>query len=126
MPTLYQPPPKPIFPRRVLKGLLLALLLAGVGGYLYQRQPGWFTNAATGLLGLFGYEMATVEVSTNPLRAEILLDGERMTSLPLHVRRDGSTHRVTVLSSGFETTEVTFLADGDRKLFLTLKPDRHR
>ncbi len=124
MATLYQPPRKPLLPRPVLKGLLVGLLLVGAGAYLYQRQPGWFTRAATSVIGLFGYEMVTIEVATTPVRADILLDGERTSSLPLHVRRDSSTHRVTAIAPGFEPAEISFPADGDRSLFLTLKRAR--
>ncbi len=124
MGTLYRPPPKPLLPRRVLKGLVVALLLAGVGGYLYQRQPGWFTQAVTALIGLFGYEVITVDVATTPARADILLDGQRVTSLPLHVRRDEANHRLMAVAPGYEPAEVSFRADGNRRLILTLKPAR--
>jgi hypothetical protein len=126
MVTLYQPPRKPIIPRPVLKGLLVALVLAGVSLYLYERQPGWFTRLATGFIGVLGYEMVTVEISTTPARADILLDGQRMESLPLHVRRDQVEHRITAIAPGFEPAEVTFRADADRRLILTLRPKRGR
>jgi hypothetical protein len=126
MGTLYEPQRKPVFPRRVLKGLVVAALLIGVGVYLYRAQPGWLTNTATYLLELFGHELATVEVATNPTRADVLLDGQRMESLPLHVRRDGAVHHVVAVAPGYEPAEVTFTADGNRHLVLTLKPSRHR
>jgi hypothetical protein len=126
MSTLYEPPRKPILPRRVLKGLLLAATLAVVGVYLYRAPPGWLTNAATSVLGLFGHELVTIEVTTNPVRADVLLDGDRTESLPLHVRRDGAIHRVSAIAPGYDPAEVTFHADGNRHLILTLHPARRR
>ena len=119
--TLYQPPPRPWLPGRVVKTAVVVLVLAGAGGYLYHRQPGWLSRAANGLLGLFGYEMVTVEVMTTPTRTDVLLDGVRMTELPLQVRRDHAIHRVSAIAPGYETAEITFMADGDRQLILTLK-----
>lgn len=124
MPTLYQAPRKPLVPRPVLKGLFVALVLAGVSLYLYQQQPGWFTKLATSLIGLFGHETVTVDVSTTPPRADILLDGQRMESVPLHIPREDADHRVTAIAPGFEPAEVTFRANADRRLILTLKPQR--
>ena len=123
-PTLYEPPRKRLFSGRAVKVLLVLLVVAGAGGYLYQRQPGWFAHAAASFLGLFGYELVTINVATTPTRANVLLDGERMTELPLRVRRDGGSHRVSAVAPGFEPTEVTFTADGDKHLILTLKPER--
>ena len=126
MATLYQPPRKPIVPRPLLKGLLVALVLAGGGFYLHQSQPGWLTRLATGVIGLFGYETVAIEVSTTPARADLLLDGQRIESLPLHVRRDDADHRLTAIAPGFEPAEVTFRASANRHLILTLKPRRGR
>ena len=126
MATLYQPPRQPIIPRPVLKGLLVALVLAGAGLYLYQSQPGWVTRLATGLVGLFGYETVTVDVSTTPARADILLDGQRVTSLPIYVRREEADHQLTAIAPGFVPAKVTFRANADRQLILTLKPRRVR
>lgn len=124
--TLYEPPRKPLIHKRTLLVLLVLLVLAGAGGYLYQRQPHLFSEAAASLLGLFGYEVVAVDVAVSPTRADILLDGERVTSLPVRVRRDGAVHRVTAIAPGYETAEVTFKADADRTLFLTLRPAKKR
>ncbi|MBN2574006.1 MAG: hypothetical protein JXP73_05520 [Deltaproteobacteria bacterium] len=124
--TLYEPPRKPLVRKRTLLMLLVLLALAGGGGYLHHRHPGWFGKAAASVLGLFGHEMVAVDVAVSPTRADILLDGERITSLPAYVRRDEATHRVTAIAPGYETTEVTFKANADRRLFLTLKPAKKR
>jgi hypothetical protein len=124
--TLYEPPRKTHVSRRALAVLLVVLVLAGAGGYLYQREPGWFGQAAARIIGLFGYEMVAVDVATSPTRADILLDGERVTSLPVHVRRDDAVHRVSAIAPGYETSEVSFKADGDKHLFLTLRPAKKR
>ena len=124
--TLYEPPRKPLLPRRLVKVLLVGLVALAVGGYLYRRQPGWFTGVANSVPGLFGYEMASIDVATTPTRADILLDGERVTELPFSVRRDGATHRVSAIAPGFDPAEVTFRAEGDRHLILTLKPAKRR
>jgi len=124
--TLYEPPRKPILPKRLIKVLLIGLAVLAIGGYLYRRQPGWFADVAGSVLGLFGYEMISVDVATTPTRADILLDGERMTELPLHVRKDGASHRVSAIAPGFEPAEVTFRAESDQHLILTLKPAKRR
>lgn len=125
-PTLYEPPRKRLFSGRSVKVLLVLLVVAGAGGYLYQRQPGWFANATASFLGLFGYELVTIEVATTPTQANILLDGERMTELPLRVRRDGGSHRVSAIAAGFAPAELTFTADGNKHLILTLRPEKWR
>jgi hypothetical protein len=126
MPTLYEPSRKPILPRRVLKGLAVAAVLVAVSTYLYRAQPGWLTRLATSVLEFFGREMVTLEVETNPVRADVLLDGERAESLPLHVRKDGAVHRVSAVAPGYEPVEVPFTADGNRHLILTLRPAKLR
>jgi hypothetical protein len=120
--TLYQPPRRSVVSGHWAKTVIVLLVLGGVGGFLYQRPPGWFTSAALSVLGLFGYEMVTVEVLTNPARADILLDGKREAELPLHVRKDDAIHRVSAIAPGYEPVEVTFKADGDHQLYLTLTP----
>jgi len=124
--TLYQPPHKSRVSRRLVVVMLVVLALGGIGASLYRRQPRWLDRAVTSILGLFGYELASVDVATTPTRTNILLDGERMTELPLHVRRDGATHRVSAIAPGYEPSEVTFRADGDKHLILSLKPERRR
>jgi len=124
--TLYEPPRKPLVSRRFVLVVIVVLTLAGLGASLYRRHPGWLDKAATGFLGLFGYELASIEVMTTPTRADILLDGERKTEIPFHVRRDGAEHRVSAIAPGFETAEISFRADGDKQLFLSLRPARRR
>lgn len=126
MGTLYEPPRRPLLPRSVLKGLLVAVVLAVAGAYLYRAPPGWLTRIATGVLELVGHEMVTVDVETTPVRSDILLDGVRMESLPLHLRRDGAVHRVTAIAPGYEPTEVSFTANRDQRLILTLKSSHSR
>jgi hypothetical protein len=122
MGTLYEPPRRPLLPRSSLKGLLLAALLVVVGGYLYRAPPGWLTRIATAALEVVGHELVTVEVETAPVRSDVLLDGVRVESLPLHVRRDGAMHRITAVAAGYEPAEVVFAADRDHQLVLTLRP----
>jgi hypothetical protein len=124
--TLYEPPSKTRILGRWIKVLLVVLLLVGAGGYLYQRHPGLATRAAATVLGWFGREMITVEVTTSPTRAEVLLDGERMEELPLHVPKDDALHRVSAIAPGYAPAEVTFKADGPKQLFLTLRPAKQR
>ena len=124
--TLYEPPVKPLVPKRTLKTLLVLFALAAAGGYLYQREPGWFADVAGGVLGFFGHETTTIDVATIPTRADVLLDGERMTELPLHVRKDGAVHRVSAIAPGYEPADVSFRADGDKHLILTLRPEKRR
>jgi hypothetical protein len=124
--TLYEPPVKPLVRKKTLKILLILFVVAGAGGYLYQRQPGWFANVAAGILGFFGHETVTVEVTTSPTSADLLLDGERVTDLPLHVRKDGAIHQVSAVAPGYQLSEVPFRADGDKHLFLTLRPGKRR
>lgn len=121
MGTLYEPPRRPLLPRSVLKGLLVAAVLAGAGGYLYRAPPGWLTRIATGALQIVGHEMVTIEVETTPVRSDVLLDGVRMESLPLHVRRDGAVHRLTAVAPGYQPVEVAFTANRDQQIILTLK-----
>jgi hypothetical protein len=124
--TLYEPPRKPLVGKRLVVVVLVVLAVGGIGASLYRRQPGWFTKAATSILGLVGYELVSVDVATTPRQTNILLDGERVTELPLHVRRDGASHRVSAIAPGFEPVEVTFRANGDQHLILTLKPAKRR
>jgi hypothetical protein len=126
MATLYTPPRQPLVTRRTLKVLLVVLGLAAAGAYLYQREPGWFARAASSVLGWFGHETIAVEVATAPTRADVLLDGERVTELPLRVRKDEAVHRVTAVAPGYEPAEVSFKADGDKHLILTLRPAKRR
>jgi hypothetical protein len=124
--TLYEPPKKTLVPRWLVAALLIIAAIALIGGYAYRRHPGWLVGAASGILGLIGYELISIDVATTPTRADILLDGERATELPLHVRRDSASHRISAIAPGFEPAEVTFKADGDRQIFLTLKPAKQR
>ena len=126
MATLHTPPRKPLVTGRSLKVLLVVLGLVTAGAYLYQREPRWFSRAASSILGWFGYQTIAVEVVTAPTRADILLDGERMTELPLRVRKDDAVHRVTAVAPGYQPAEVSFRADGDKHLILTLRPAMRR
>lgn len=123
--TLYQPPRKPLLSGRFIM-LLLVLGAIAAAAYLWQQNPGWLGRASVGLLNLFGRELVTVEVATVPTRADVLLDGERMTELPLHVPHDGTAHQVTAVAPGYEPSTVSFRADGDRHLILTLRPSKGR
>jgi hypothetical protein len=124
--TLYEPPVKPLITARGLRIAVVVLALGGVGAYLYQREPGWIGKVGSVVLGLFGYELVAVDVITTPARTDILLDGTRVTELPLHVRHDDAIHRVTAIAPGYEPAEVTFKADGNRQLILTLRPAKNR
>lgn len=123
--TLYAPPRKPLVSRRLIVVVVLVLAVIGLGAALVRQRPSWLDQTVRGVLGLFGYELVSVEVETTPRQTNILLDGERMTELPLHVRRDGENHKISAIAPGFEPTEVVFRADGDKHLLLTLKPSRH-
>jgi hypothetical protein len=124
--TLYEPPVKPVIHKHTLKTLLILLAVAMAGVFLYQRQPGWFAGVASSILGFFGHETVIVEVATTPTRADVLLDGERMTELPLRVRQDGAIHHVSAIAPGYEPADVTFRADGNKRLLLTLRPSKRR
>jgi hypothetical protein len=121
-PTLYTPPPKVLISKRTFKVLLVLIVLGSAGAFLARQQPGWFANAASSILGWFGHETIAVDVATSPTRADILLDGERMTELPLRVRKDAALHRVSAVAPGYDPAEVTFKADADKRLILTLRP----
>ena len=125
MGTLYTPPSKPIVPRGTLKVLLAIIVLAGLGGYLYLHKPAWLSRPDATFLGC-GHALITVDVATSPTRADVLLDGERVTELPLQVPRDEAIHHVSAIAPGYQLTEVTFKADGNKNLFLTLRPIKHR
>jgi hypothetical protein len=124
--TLYEPPVKPVIRKHTLKIVVLLLAVIASLVYLYQQRPGWFAEVASSIMGFFGHETVTVEVATTPTRADVLLDGERMTELPLRVRKDGAIHHVSAIAPGYDMADVAFRADGDKRLILTLKPDRRR
>jgi hypothetical protein len=125
MGTLYTPPPKPLVSKRTIRVVMVLLVLAGLGGYLYLHPPAWLRWTGTAFQGC-GHPMITVNVTTTPTRADVLLDGERMTELPLHVRQDGAIHRVTAIAPGYEPADVAFKADENKNLILTLRPPKRR
>jgi hypothetical protein len=125
MGTLYTPPRKRLFPRGTLKVLLILMVVAGLGGYLYLKKPAWLSRPDTLFPGC-GQLTITVDVATSPTRADVLLDGERMTELPLQLPRDEAIHHVIAVAPGYEPTDVSFKADGDKNLFLTLRPTKHK
>jgi hypothetical protein len=126
MATLYTPPPRVLISKRTFKVLLVLIVLASAGAYLARQQPGWFSEAAATVLGWFGHETIAVDVATSPARADILLDGERKTELPIRVRKGEALHRISAIAPGYEPAEVTFKADTDKHLFLTLRPAKRR
>jgi len=124
--TLYEPSRKPLISGTWLKRLVVLLVLVGAGAYLHERHPDWLKEASLTVLGWFGQETVTVDVVVSQTRADILLDGVRMTELPLHVRKDDAQHSVSAIAPGYLPATATFKADGDKQLFLTLRPNRGR
>ncbi len=95
-------------------------LAGGLAAFHYQA-PNLLARGWDSVLGLFGRELISVEVMTTPARADILLDGERITDLPARIPRDGADHQVTAVAPGYEPAAVAFRADHDRQIYLTLK-----
>ncbi|MEC7526209.1 MAG: serine/threonine-protein kinase [Myxococcota bacterium] len=69
-------------------------------------------------------EVATIEISSDPVGAEVLLDGVMLGNTPLRVERptDG-TREVTLRLRGHQTTPVQISPQSGDALSITLEPD---
>lgn len=70
-------------------------------------------------------EVATIEISSDPAGAEVLLDGVMLGNTPIRVERPSEgTREVTLRLRGHETTPVQISPQSGDSLSITLEPER--